>query len=26
VLAIAIGLMIGFWSEARKKSEFAKFQ
>jgi hypothetical protein len=26
LLAIAIGLMIGFWSEARKKSEFAKFQ
>ena len=26
LLAIAIGLMIGFWTEARKKSEFAKFQ
>ncbi|MGB4773337.1 MAG: hypothetical protein WBP58_17870 [Chitinophagaceae bacterium] len=26
LLAIAIGLMVGFWSEARKKSEFAKFQ
>ena len=26
LLAITIGLMIGFWTEARKKSEFAKFQ
>lgn len=26
LLAIAIGLIIGFWTEARKKSEFAKFQ
>jgi 4-amino-4-deoxy-L-arabinose transferase-like glycosyltransferase len=26
LLAIAVGLMIGFWTEARKKSEFAKFQ
>lgn len=26
LMAIAIGLSIGFWSEARKKSEFAKFQ
>ena len=26
LLAIAIGIIIGFWTEARKKSEFAKFQ
>lgn len=26
LLAITIGLIIGFWTEARKKSEFAKFQ
>jgi hypothetical protein len=26
LLAIAVGLMLGFWTEARKKSEFAKFQ